>query len=281
MQEAEKLRDENAALKAENTRLTELSNLLLGSPSFQNFLEDMGRNPLQLPQAVTLRSQPSQQQSQPSLTGAQQGQQHTRKDPNPYTSHDAHIGFAFLPETTLDLSATLPSSANTAATGSWATDVAFAPTTVGCWAVTTLPSGPNLDPAALCGKSTTDYLAIAAGEPLPKDVPAVLEPLPALLSDASHATETAHPTADPTVPFDDSNPAFALFADAPAPAWTEIVDEFPLFGPCPVEKVLACIDLRVDGEDDGVGARTMARFAARRAALETVAARIANVTAHL
>lgn len=87
----------------ENTRLSDLTRMLLSSPSFSGFLDTLASNPAaaQTAQAV---QQPQQQQPQ-----VEQPQRQIRKDVNPYAAQSQmqqqqQIGMAMIPEQTMDFS---------------------------------------------------------------------------------------------------------------------------------------------------------------------------------
>ena len=98
----------------ENNRLTDLTRLLLGSPAFSQFLNELSTNPTIIPQQQ--RQQPTPPTiEQPHQMQPEPRQQHIRKDVNPYTAQqqaqqngnmnqDMNINFAILPEQTMDFS---------------------------------------------------------------------------------------------------------------------------------------------------------------------------------
>lgn len=99
---------ENKALTAENARLQDLTRLLLGHPSFSQFLNELSTSP-----TTIIPQQPQQQQTPPTIM--EQPQQEARqaqmpKDPNPFIvqqqqqQQDMNIGFAMLPEQPIDFS---------------------------------------------------------------------------------------------------------------------------------------------------------------------------------
>ncbi|RYP68941.1 hypothetical protein DL771_006363 [Monosporascus sp. 5C6A] len=94
------LRSQNRALVEENRRLSDLTKMLLASPSFSNFLEHLSQNPTGLPQ--------SQQQQAPKVEQRQQGAQQIPKDVNPYvaTQHAQQQtgGMVMVPEQAMDFS---------------------------------------------------------------------------------------------------------------------------------------------------------------------------------
>jgi len=85
----------------ENTRLSDLTRMLLSSPSFSGFLDTLASNPAaaQTAQAV---QQPQQQQQ------IEQPQRQIRKDINPYAAQSQmqqqQIGMAMIPEQNMDFS---------------------------------------------------------------------------------------------------------------------------------------------------------------------------------
>ncbi|PSS13284.1 hypothetical protein M430DRAFT_52448 [Amorphotheca resinae ATCC 22711] len=96
------LRSQNRALMEENTRLTDLTRMLLSSPSFSGFLDTLAQNPA---------AQQQQQQPNPAPAQVQQSEnRQVRKDINPYAAQQQvqqqqqHIGMAMVPEQNMDFS---------------------------------------------------------------------------------------------------------------------------------------------------------------------------------
>ncbi|PQE08400.1 bZIP transcription factor protein [Rutstroemia sp. NJR-2017a BBW] len=89
------LRSQNRALMEENTRLSDLTRMLLSSPAFSGFLD-------------TLSSNPAAQQAAPAPQPTQVEQpRQVRKDINPYAAQQMqqqHIGMAMIPEQAMDFS---------------------------------------------------------------------------------------------------------------------------------------------------------------------------------
>ncbi|TAQ89079.1 hypothetical protein B7494_g2582 [Chlorociboria aeruginascens] len=85
------LKSQNKALLEENTRLSDLTRMLLSSPSFSGFLDNLSSNPAQQSTSTPVHSQPEQR---------------VRKDVNPYTAQQQmqtqHIGMAMVPEQNMD-----------------------------------------------------------------------------------------------------------------------------------------------------------------------------------
>ncbi|KAE9370280.1 hypothetical protein N431DRAFT_426664 [Stipitochalara longipes BDJ] len=96
------LRSQNRALMEENTRLSDLTRMLLSSPSFSGFLDTLASNP-QAAQTAQAVQQPQPQQQQ-----IEQPQRQLRKDINPYAAQQQmqqqQIGMAMIPEHNMDFS---------------------------------------------------------------------------------------------------------------------------------------------------------------------------------
>jgi hypothetical protein len=82
----------------ENTRLTDLTRMLLSSPSFSGFLDTLAQNPAAV----------HQQQPQPTSVPQQGDNRQARKDANPFVApqqmQNQQIGVAMIPEQTMDFS---------------------------------------------------------------------------------------------------------------------------------------------------------------------------------
>lgn len=102
MNENNDLRSQNRALLEENTRLSDLTRMLLSSPSFSGFLDTLASNP-QAAQTAQAVQQPQPQQQQ-----IEQPQRQIRKDINPYAAQQQmqqqQIGMAMIPEHNMDFS---------------------------------------------------------------------------------------------------------------------------------------------------------------------------------
>lgn len=268
-QESEELQKENDALKAENRRMHDLTNLLLAAPQFKTYMDDMAQDPAYAANALV--------PSQPSSTTQQQARA-VRKDVHPrqqYHQGDAHVGFAFLPETNMDLSALQIND-------SWGSSMNVASSnnnTSMIFSVTSIPEGPTIDVETMSGKST-NFMPSFASDEAKDDLP-IIERMPTL-------AELEEPlTMVEDVVFDKLNPAFALFMDQSAATAesTPAADAYQVFGELQLEKVFARVDLVVDdessSEDKEVSAATMARFELICASMDAVSSRVACITSHL
>lgn len=100
------LRAQNRLLAEENKRLSDLTRMLLGSPSFSDFLDRLSANPALVPQnqAQAQVQAHVQAQAQAQAQSAPQGQERQApKDANPYPAQQ-QIGMAMIPEQNIDFS---------------------------------------------------------------------------------------------------------------------------------------------------------------------------------
>jgi len=183
------LRSQNRALLEENTRLSDLTRMLLSSPSFSGFLDTLASNP-QAAQTAQAIQQPQPQQQQ-----IEQPQRHIRKDVNPYAAQQQmqqqQIGMAMIPEHNMDFSM-LDLNEN----GAFYQPQVF---------VLSLPEAV-IDTGILSGKSSSftplasddEKVELPKVERMPVSKPETIE-LPAVVDEEF-----------------DADPAFALFVSTPA-----------------------------------------------------------------
>ena len=200
-QEASDLRAQNRQLIEENTRLTDLTRMLLSSQAFSSFLNELSLNGIPAPATAAASSQP---QPQP-----------TKKDVNPHQAtrqaqnQQTQVGMTIIPETTIDFSA-LDSTPTT----NWA--AGFGMNSFQVCSVTELPEGPPIDTEFLSGKKPFNVSKSITSTA--KDYP-VIE-FPHITSQQD--TDLPAIRQDESVKFDGG--AFALFFDQPratAPAVLE------------------------------------------------------------
>lgn len=189
--ENQDLRSTNRALMDENTRLSDLTRMLLSSPSFSGFLDTLSQNPA--------AAQTAQQVTQPRVE-QQAPQRQARKDVNPYPAQQQmqqHIGMTMIPEQTMDFSMLDLNSG----------DNFYQPQV---FSVLNLPE-LSIDAEILSGKSSA-FTAHASDDEkieLPK-----VERAPELVEEPAKAVEVADEEFD-------SDPVFALYVSAsPAAAPT-------------------------------------------------------------
>ena len=274
MKEADELRSENDALKAENTRLTDLTRMLLGSPAFSTFLNELSSN------EGNILSKPVIDAAPPSLSvNHQLSLSNPPKDANPNQQNlqmqqsNAHVGMALLPESNMDFSL-LNSNVN-----AWGGNMDFGFNHAQVFSVTEVPQGPAIDTidiGLLSGKSS-NLVGMFSSDESKNEVP-VIERMP--VSGKQILVEECNQELNEDVDFDESDPAFALFVDSPTPVQTN--DDYKLFGGIEVEKALERFELAVDSaSEDHVSAATMARFERLCSSMDEIFARISSVTSHL
>ncbi|CAL3966488.1 hypothetical protein PZA11_003126 [Diplocarpon coronariae] len=185
------LRAQNRALMEENTRLSDLTRMLLSSPSFSGFLDTLATNP-----AAAQTAQAIQQPQQPQQPPVEQQPHGARKDVNPYSGQQQmqqqHIGMTMIPEHAMDFP--LLDISNS---------YSYQPQV---FSVLSLPE-TAIDPEILSGKSTSFSPLISDDEKV--ELPRLERPA------APEAEEISVPVGvDEEF---DADPAFALYAAAPEP----------------------------------------------------------------
>ncbi|KAI9808103.1 MAG: hypothetical protein M1825_004560 [Sarcosagium campestre] len=172
--EANDVRAENHALREENTRLSDLTRMLLSSPAFSGFLDNLSNSGAAAATAVAEPPVPTAE----STSRSEPIRPNTRKDANPRTvaqqqqaqaskQGGTHVGMTFVPDSTVDFS-----MLDISGSGAWAGNDLGS----GLWgsnqpqvfSVTEVPHGPAvdlIDADALSGKSASpvDSLLSALG----------------------------------------------------------------------------------------------------------------------
>ena len=273
-QENDELRLRNQELADENTRLTDLTRLLLSAPAFNQFLADLNTNGIpSLPSNDAI----PQQQQQPPQPSSQPREQRLARDVNPAQAPkverrgDAQVSMATIPETPMDFA---PDTMN------WGSGIDFG-INVQVFSVDSLPEGPSIDTAVLSEKPVEN------AEPLitfPQEEK-VYAPVVAEAPRVEKAEEPAAEQVCEDMDFDESDPAFALFVDVPAKLSAPTVDGdegHQLFGGIAPEKAFARYDLVIAGSlEDKDAAAALDRFERVRAGLDAMAERIARLTGDL
>ncbi|KAI9818601.1 MAG: hypothetical protein M1832_004374 [Thelocarpon impressellum] len=288
--EANDFKAENRALREENTRLSDLTRMLLSSSAFSTFLDDLSASGMRPPTTAAEQSAaPAEAPRQVETI-----QPNTRKDADPFAvaqaqlqaqqQGGAQVGMTLLPDATMDMA-----SLDLDGSGSWALGSMGAGTWGGntsqVFSVLELPQGPavdRIDAQALSGKSSNSVGSHFASDES-KELPAAIERMPAAEADTGDEKIASRAAVEP-VEFDDSDPAFALFADAPAGKHSEDASAVLFDGLSP-EKVFARFELVGSSdapvEDGNVGAATMETFRCMCDSVEAAFQRIDRLTAHL
>ncbi|KAF4977720.1 hypothetical protein FZEAL_5814 [Fusarium zealandicum] len=252
------LRTQNRALMDENKRLTDLTRMLLSSPSFSNFLDTMSNNSAAVQQTPQLKVEPQQEQRQ------------MAKDVNPYNAQQQQqqqIGMAMIPEHSMDFSMlSLDNSYN------------FQPQV---FVVDTPELPASIDAAILSGKKSNFVESTFDSEAEKVDMPVLEHPV-----EKPQAVESVE-VASVDVEFE-SNPEFALFhAESAAPTEqpkeldTEGLSHVEIFGGIESEKVLARLELVDASEEETTAAIAMARVQRISASAQDVMSRLELLTIEL
>ncbi|KAK4197899.1 hypothetical protein QBC40DRAFT_298902 [Triangularia verruculosa] len=251
------LRAQNRALVDENKRLTDLTRMLLGSPSFSDFLNQLSTNPQTLPQ------------SQPQQTPQPEQQRQLPKDINPYTAqqqlHNQQINLAMVPEQ-VDFSLVNMEPSD---------GFSYQPQV---FAVLETPE-PIFDANLLSGKSSNFVGHQFDSDDDEKDLP-VIEQAPVL-------PEMKKQEPAPIDEDFESNPDFVLYHDSPAPtepikgpveldveAPSQSVSQLDIFGGIEPEKALARYELVNSTEEEAAANRAVARIQRLSMKLDSITSRL-------
>lgn len=270
--EANDLRVRNRALAEENSRLTDLTRMLLSSSQFSSFLNDISINGLPPPPQQAPGAQAPVQSNAP-------------KDANPNVANqdvqmqqDPQVGMALVPEQGVGYSGNTGLDANSSG---WNTGIDMNFTNAQVFAVVDVPEGPSIDTSIISGKSSNTVGPCQSDESK-EQVPQIERPT------AEDKTEISVGTPDPEIEIDESDPAFALFIDQEGTSVTKdsttesTIEPFEdMFGGVVPEKVFSRIDLLVDDGSNKVGVATSHRFERLCTSMEASFQRISNVTSHL
>ncbi|KAL2024330.1 hypothetical protein VTK56DRAFT_8812 [Thermocarpiscus australiensis] len=274
------LRSQNKALIDENKRLSDLARMLLSSPSFSDFLDNLSSNP-------QMTMQPEPQPQQPQQPQQQQDARQVPKDVNPYAAQQVlqqqQIGLATIPEQPVDYSMLNVDSMD---------GFSYQPQV---YAVLETPE-PAFDVAVLSGKTTTTFVGEQFdSEDEKAEMPVIECPAPIEQSKEEECAprETASPPATApstvsvaaTLPIDEefeNDPLFALYNDPPAASEppkpmeldTEGLSQIDIFGGIELEKAFARLELVTDTEGDE-------EAAAREATARLAMARVQSIKANL
>ena len=261
------LRAQNRALMEENKRLSDLTHMLLSSPSFSDFLDQLSTNPASLPQAT-----PQLQPQQPAQQQPQQQQQQERrqvpKDVNPYAQlqQQQRIGLTMIPEQPMDLS--MLSLENDATFN-------FQPQVFALLETPEMPA--SIDASILSGKKSNFVGEQFDSEEDKVQAPVIERPV---------LEKPLAPAAPETLPLDpefESNPDFALYHSTPATETsteteTEESWRVDIFGGIEPEKVLARYELVDASEEEQNAIVAMARVQRISDMLESTWERITQLT---
>ena len=204
-QEANDLKVQNRQLMEENTRLSDLTRMLLSSQAFSGFLNELSQNGMPAPSATALAA--SQPQPPP-----------TKKDVNPHQAtrqaqrQQTQVGMTIIPEATVDFSMLESTTPN-----NW--NAGFGINSYQVCAVTELPDGPTIDIDSLSGKKFHDTPKLATSTA--KDYPVLHFPPVIKQQDYSLPTTSANGHVEP------ADVAFTLFVDQPRVTPSAFLEQAP------------------------------------------------------
>ncbi|KAK3990465.1 hypothetical protein QBC44DRAFT_64139 [Cladorrhinum sp. PSN332] len=256
------LRAQNRALVDENKRLTDLTRMLLSSPSFSDFLNQLSANPQTAPQSQPQQSQQQEQQRQ------------MPKDVNPYSAsqqvQQQQIGLAMIPESNVDfsmLTMDTPDGFN------------YQPQV---YAVLETPE-PILDASILSGKSSSYPEDQCTSSEDKVEMPIIEQP-PAFLEEKKQEPAPVNEEFE-------NDPAFALYHESPcSPTETttppvelnlEALSPVDIFGGIEPEKVFARYELVDSAEEEASANLAASRIDRINANLEALASRLEMLTCDL
>ncbi|KAI3338386.1 hypothetical protein F4824DRAFT_459063 [Ustulina deusta] len=249
------LRAENRALGEENRRLSDLTRMLLSSPSFSSFLNDLSSNPAAISQA-----QPQVEQRQP---------EHVPKDANPYNAMNMgqqhQIGMVMLPEHRMDFSML---NLNTDGFN-------FQPQV---FTVLETPELPEIDTQALMGKSPSFIGESPVSESDKTDAPSFEAPIPSIIEEPQVEVNAELAAAGKSI----SNLDGDIFDDddycVPSPHPLELdTDDFSavdIFDGIESEKAFARYELVDSSSEDKVASMAVRRVERLAADLATTISRL-------
>ncbi|KAL7926480.1 hypothetical protein ACQKWADRAFT_280436 [Trichoderma austrokoningii] len=248
------LRAQNRALLEENKRLSDLTRMLLSSPSFSNFLDHLSSNPsATAPAQVKPESQPSPEQR-------------SVKDVNPYGSQPSQhqIGMAMIPEQNVDFSL-IGNGFN------------FQPRV---FVVETSEVPSPIESSVLSGKAPSVIEQTFKSEDEKVEVPVIERPV--------EQTTVAQSEAGPIDEEFEADPEFALYHSEPTSAAaesseldTESLSHVDIFGGIETEKMLSRFELVDASEEEASAAFAMARVQSISASMEAVMSRLEILTMDL
>lgn len=257
-QEANDLRVQNRQLMEENTRLTDLTRMLLSSQAFSSFLTELSANGMPAPTTAATVSDPKPQPN--------------RKDVNPHQVarqlQNQQVGMTMVPEPVVDFS-----SLEVNPSGNW--NSALNVNNFQVFAVSEIPEGPAIESEILAGKSNL-IMGCNEVEETTKDLPAIeLLPLSKL---ETQPTDAVTPMINEDVYLDPV--AFALFIDTPSTAkimpLSNAVQESSI---SLNEKDAPHIDLIL--KDANSEAISLARLERMCSSLDAIGSRLSTFTSHL
>lgn len=265
---------------AENTRLTDLTRMLLSSPAFSVFLNDLSGNGVTISPVPAASPEPSNVKSEQPQT--------LRKDVNPHQAAtqqppsqqtDTHIGMALLPETAMPEN--FEYAAFNPTNNIYTDDMDLYDAQV--FTVIGLPQGPavdQIDTGILSGKSSDIVSSYPTDQDCKENIPTV-ERMPASVEpDITASHQESYGDGD----LDESDPSFALYRNCSSQTSSLPKPDEEIFGHIEPEKAFSRLELVVEGQtsdQNTVSAATMEKFERLCSRLEAASERITNIVPYL
>ncbi|KAL9582248.1 MAG: hypothetical protein Q9212_003404 [Teloschistes hypoglaucus] len=278
--EADDLRAKNQDLMAENTRLTDLTRMLLESPAFSTFLNDLSGTNSQHSKASTqyLQSTPAPKPEELKSDPPKDLSSHQPAHQS-HIGHDAHVGMVLMPDQYANYG-----------TGStaWADSADLTLYDAQVYAVTSMPEGPaddHFETSFLGGKSSSP-LGLFHSHDAKVEAPIIEYPSlssedtkdrPTMIVEIDDQEFKATASEDIT-----SDPAYALYDSTPVSFGARTVSKENSSDQ--LEKPDEHIKLTItdDGTKDGeVSTAALRKFAIFCANMEGPSQRVAAITSHL
>ena len=264
----------------ENTRLSDLTRMLLSSSAFSNFLNDLSGANASKPSTEPISEvQPKIESSSspPKDVNPHQAAQHYGQDRQ---QNAPLVGMAMIPEVPINLGLTEHTN------NTWSDNADFSLYEAQVYSVTSLPPGPvldQLDTGIISGKSsnvvgpypTYDEEHIESSDGA-KDQPSLIERIPAPSTPVQCDVKYL-PVDD--VDYDESDPSYALYAEyITSPA--QITNRMQIFGDVRLEKVFGRYEVVIGEEmvdDAETAAASATKFDYLCSTMDVISARIAAV----
>lgn len=267
--EADELRLRNQQLTAENSRLTDLTRMLLSSSHFSSFLDELSASGGSMP-SLTQNASAQQQPSQQSLP---------RKDVNT-SQHPNNVqaGLAMIPESPYEFDNGGSTSNGWASSSNLGFDQQV-------YAVTAIPEEPVVNVDSLRGKSIIEPLSSYGST---KEENPEADSMPEVLTKTQLPDPAEMPVIDEDVHFDESDPALALYGgqgsttSRVAAMETAVDAEGCIFGDIASENALGRIEI-ISGNTQYRGepsAAAVERFERMCLRMEEIGARIDAAIGH-
>jgi hypothetical protein len=268
---------------AENTRLTDLTRMLLSSPAFSTFLNDLSDTgaPTSMPEHARPQTQiPTPQPQSATLHKDVNPNQVTSRHSQGSQQNNMHVGLTMIPE-----ESSFDYNAAVAINTGYNNNVDFGGLyDAQVYAITSVPEGPAVDLidfTMLHGKKTNSINSYSNTDDS-KDVIATLDCMP-IANKAEWPELLDVPSEEDDI--DVSDPVFALFVDRPSTSLScsafSAAPKGCIFGEIELEKAFGRVELIVEedvNERTGVSSATIERFERLCSRLDASSASITAIT---